>query len=245
MFVDAHAHLDKYDDQEIGHVVKTIEQERILTISVSVDEASYTRTERIAQRSELIIPAFGIHPSEAQRFADTLPRLQHYADRSPIIGEIGLDYRLVTDDTLYPAQRRVFAWFLEHAKGQNKPISVHCVGAERDTAAMIVEHGVERVIIHWYSGPLDVLDEMIDAGFSFSIGIEVMHSDHMRTITAAIPDRQLLTETDNPGGPQWLTGSWGYPHFIGDGVNKIAVVRGVHRDDLRAMVHDNMARIIG
>jgi TatD DNase family protein len=104
---------------------------------------------------------------------------------------------------------------------------------------------IERVIIHWYSGPLDVLDEMIDAGFSFSIGIEVMHSDHMRTITAAIPDRQLLTETDNPGGPQWLTGSWGYPHFIGDVVNKIAVVRGVHRDDLRAMVHDNMARIIG
>lgn len=245
MFVDAHAHLDKYSDLEIRDVVTSIDREQILTVSVSGDVASFSRTERIAEQSNLIIAAFGIHPSEAHRFAEDLPLLQPYADRSLIIGEIGLDYRFVTDSALYPAQRRVFAWFLQHASEQNKPITVHCIGSERDTAAMIVEHGIERVIIHWYSGPLDVLDEMIDAGFSFSIGFEVIHSDHIRAVATAVPDRQLLTETDNPGGPQWLTGDWGYPHLIGDIVDEIAVVRGVHRDDLRALVHDNMARIIG
>jgi TatD DNase family protein len=244
MFVDAHAHLDKYSDLEILDVFMSIDREQILTVSVSVDVASFSRTERIAEQSDLIIAAFGIHPSEAHRLPEDLPLLQPYADRSLVIGEIGLEYRFVTDSALYPAQQRTFAWFLEHAAEHNKPIIVHCVGAERDTAAMIVEYGIERVIIHWYSGPLDVLDEMIDAGFSFSIGFEVIHSDHIRAITAAIPDRQLPTETDNPGGPQWLTGDWSYPHLIGDMVDEIAVVRGVHRDDLLAMVPDNMARII-
>ena len=116
MFVDAHAHLDKYNDLEIRDVVTSIDSEQILTVSVSVDVASFIRTELIAERSGMIIPAFGIQPSEAHRFVEELPLLQQYADRSPIIGEIGLDYRFVTDTALYPAQRRVFAWFLRIRK---------------------------------------------------------------------------------------------------------------------------------
>ena len=65
MFVDAHAHLDKYDDKRIEEVLSEIEGRRILTMSVSVDPASFLRTESIAARSHLVVPSFGIHPEQA------------------------------------------------------------------------------------------------------------------------------------------------------------------------------------
>lgn len=131
-----------------------------------------------------------------------------------MFGEIGLDYRVVTDANLCPAQRRVFEWFLDLARAQDKMISVHRVGAEQETADLLGRYEGVRAIIHWYSEPLDVLDQMIEAGLMFSVGVEILHSDHIRDVAAAIPADKLLAETDNPGGPRWLTGDTGYPSLI-------------------------------
>jgi TatD DNase family protein len=244
MYVDAHSHLDKYTNDELGGVLEAIERDRILTLSVSVDGPSFVRTEGIATRSELVVPCFGVHPEEATRYVGSLGDIREFAERSPIFGEIGLDYRTVTDERLHPAQREVFEWFLDLARAQDKMISVHCAGAEQDAADLLARYESIRAIVHWYSGPLDVLDRMIDAGLMFSVGVEVLHSDHIRNVTAAIPTDQLLTETDNPGGPRWLTGDTGYPHLISDVVDVLSDIRGVSRDDLLAAVRSNLNRLI-
>ena len=243
MFVDANAHLDAYTDDEIDGVLATIEQDRILTVVVSVDAASFARTESIAARSSLVVPAFGVHPWEAPRHADALGDLGELADRSPLIGEIGLDHRFVTDRTQWPAQRRVFSHLLHLAREQDKLVNVHCVGGEHDTSEMLLSHGIERAIIHWYSGPHDVLAEMIAAGFLFTVGVEVLHSDHIRGIARAIPDDQLLTETDNPGGHRWLTGDTGNPSLISDVVAELASTRATSREEVLTTVRANMARL--
>lgn len=244
MYIDAHAHLDKYSDDELVGVLDTIQRQRILTLSVSVDVPSFVRTEKIAARSEMVVPCFGIHPEEAPRYVDSLAELHKLAERSPIFGEIGLDYRFVEDESLHPAQRQVFKWFLDLARDQDKVISVHCVGAEQDAADLLVRYGVDRGIIHWYSGPLDVLGQLIETGLMFSVGVEVLHSSHIRDVARAIPTDQLLTETDNPGGPRWLTGDSGYPALIGDIVDELSDIRGVTRNELLATVRTNMIRLI-
>lgn len=243
VFVDAHSHLDKYSDDEIVGVLETIERERILTLSVSVDGPSFVRTEGIATRSELVVPSFGIHPEEATRYAGSLSEAREFAERSPMFGEIGLDYRTVRDESLYPAQRSVFEWFLDLAREQDKMVSVHCAGAEQDTADILRRYGTVRGIIHWYSGPLDVLRQMVDLGLMFSFGVELLHSDHVRQLAAAVPSDQLLTETDNPGGSRWLTGTPGFPALVRDVVDALSEVRGVHRDDLLSIVHANMTQL--
>ena len=245
MLIDAHAHLDKYGDDEIDGVLSAIERDRILTLSVADDPASFRRAEAIAVRSNFVIAGFGIHPSDAHEFADSLTEVCELANRSPFIGEIGLDYRFVTDEAHYGPQRQVFATLLDLARDQGKVVNVHCAGAEQDTADMLRSHRVERAIIHWYAGPLDVLSQLVAAGYMLTIGVELMHSGHIRDVARAIPSDQLLTETDNPGGLRWLTGEAGQPEGITEVVAELAAIRGVQPEGLATMVQSNMVRLVG
>jgi TatD DNase family protein len=139
----------------------------------------------------------------------------------------------------------VFAALLDVALDQGKLVNVHCAGAEQDTADMLGSHRTERAIIHWYSGPLDVLSQLVAGGYMFTIGVEIMHSSHIRDVARAIPSDQLLTETDNPGGLRWLTGEAGQPQVITDIVNELAAIRGVHVEELAATFQSNMVRLVG
>lgn len=244
MFIDAHSHLDKYNDADLIGVLDAISRDSILTLAVSVDVPSFGRTEEIASRSDHVIPGFGVHPSEAPRYADRLAALEKTVARSPMLGELGLDHRFVVDASQYEAQRRVFSWFLAEARDQNKLVNVHCAGAEEETAHLLRQHDVDRVIIHWYSGPLDVLSVMIGAGYMFTVGVEVMHSDHIRDVAAAVPTDQILTETDNPGGLEWLTGETGYPAVLSRVLDELARVRGTDPTELNSAVLANLRRIM-
>lgn len=244
MFIDAHAHLDKYDDPGLDRALGQIEQSRILTFSVSVDDQSFRRSEAIAARSPLVVPAFGVHPSEATRFVQSLDELEELVWRSPLIGEIGLDHRFVTDTSQYASQRTVFSQFLEWAVEQHKIVNLHCAGAEQETAQILSERATQRVIVHWYSGPLEVLTEMIELGCMFTVGVEILYSDHNRQIARIIPAAQLLTETDNPGGLRWLTEETGYPGVIASVVDELARVRGISSAGLVELVRSNMADLV-
>ena len=74
-----------------------------------------------------------------------------------MIGEIGLDRRWVEEPERYEPQRAVFSHFLRRAAALDRVINVHTSGAEAECLEAIVAHGCRRVIVHWYSGPLDVL----------------------------------------------------------------------------------------
>lgn len=123
-------------------------------------------------------------------------------------------------------------------------VNLHCVGAERETLDMLASHGIERVIVHWYSGPLDVLADMIAAGYLFTVGVEVLHSAHIRRVAQLIPADQLLTETDNPGGLDWLTGEIGHPTHLLDVLDELARLRGVPVADITDTIHENLARLL-
>ena len=240
MLIDAHSHLDKYGDDAIARVLEVIEREQILTMSVSVDPASFARAEAIADRSGLVVAGFGIHPSVAHEYVDSMAEVAALAGRSPFLGEIGLDFRFVTEEALYGPQRQVFSALLELARDQDKLVNVHCAGAEDDTYDLLRSHGTERAIIHWYSGPLGTLSRLIDGGFMFTIGVEVLHSEHIRDVARAVPSGQLLTETDNPGGLRWLTGESGQPRIITEVLGELARIRGTEEDELMATVHANL-----
>jgi len=241
--VDAHAHLDKYADDELDGIVAEIERGGTLTISVSVDPDSYRRACRIARRSRLVVPTFGIQPWEAPRFVNALDQLASHCASSPMIGEIGLDHRHVIDRASHRAQATVFAALLDVAVAQRKIVNVHSAGAERDVAAMLRARPLDRVIMHWYSGPADVMQTLLGRGHLFTIGAAVLHSDHIRDLAGRIPEEQLLTETDNPGGHQWLTGRPGRPDLLTSIESELARVRGTRPECIRRVVAANCDRL--
>jgi TatD DNase family protein len=243
MLIDAHSHLDRYEDA-LESALGEITQHRIFTVSNSMDLPSYRQNLAIGETCELVLPTFGVHPWNAPEYVDRLESLNDAIEQSPILGEIGLDHHFVDDAAQYPAQRKVFEFFLAAASAQDKIVNLHTKGAEADVLRLLDRYDIQRAIVHWYSGPLDVFRELVAGGIYFTIGVEVRHSEHIRTIARELPSEQLLTETDNPGGPKSFIGTLGMPLLIKDVVQALAELRGVTARAIVQTVQANFARLI-
>jgi TatD DNase family protein len=247
VLIDTHSHLDRYllhkrFGQNIDPVLQQIEEYEILTISNSMDLTSHKANCRIARNSKYVIPAFGIHPWNAHKYLDKIELIEKLIGRTEIVGEIGLDYFYIKDKDKYPAQRTIFSLFL--SKSKNKILSIHTKGAEKDVLDLLKEYGNRRVIVHWFSGSLDVLDEMIEERYYFSVVPEIKFSDHIQKIVKKIPMAQILTETDNPGGPESYMGKKGMPILIRDVIEGIAKVKGKSLEQVERTVQNNFVRLI-
>jgi len=177
MLIDAHSHVDRYslvDGHALEFALAEIAQHRILTISNSMDLLSYRRNLEIGEECDLVLPAFGIHPWNAPEYVDSLQDLSEAIEQSPMIGEIGLDHYFVEDAAAYPDQQKVFEHFLGAAKEQEKIVNLHTKGAEHKVLKLLDRYDIQRLIVHWYSGPLDIFRELVARGAYFTVGIEVM-----------------------------------------------------------------------
>ena len=246
MLIDAHVHLDKYGDL-LDQALREIDEQQIFTVATAMDLPSYLELQKIGDRSELILPTFGVHPRRAAEYAERLPELGRYIEMSPAIGEIGLDFHWVRDTTTYPAQRKVLEYFIAAAGEQNKFVNLHTKAGEQEILDLLVKYNVRRAIVHWYSGPLDILNAMIDFGCYFTIGVEVLYSDYIKQIAQAVPDHLLLTETDNPGALKWLKkhDALGMPSAITGVLDALANIRGASSNTIEAIVQNNFARLVG
>jgi len=243
MLIDAHAHLDRYEDK-LESALEEIKQNRIFTLSNSMDFPSYNQNLEIGRKCDLVLPTFGIHPWNAPEYADQLEDLREVIEQTPIIGEIGLDYHSAEYAYQFPAQRKVFEFFLEKAKEQNKIVNLHTRGAEKEVLFLLKEYGLQRAIIHWYSGPLDILDKLVDIGAYFTIGVEVLDSEHIKTIAQRLPMDRLLTETDNPGGQTWVKGILGMPSVIKEVIQILAEEKNTTERVIIQTAETNFARLI-
>jgi TatD DNase family protein len=193
----------------------------------------------------LVWPSFGVHPWQAPDYVNRLEDLREVISQSPILGEIGLDHQFVEDTSQYPAQREVFEFFLAAAKEQDKIVNLHTKGAEREVFDLLERYDISRVIVHWYSGPLQVLHKLAERGIYFTVGVEILYSDDIKAVALELPMELLLTETDNPGGLKWLTGTPGMPLVVRDVVGALAELRGTSVEEAIQTVQSNFERLMG
>ena len=243
MLIDAHAHLDHYG-ADLPRVLQEISERQIFTISTAMDVPSYLRLLPIAGRSDLVLPTFGVHPKRAPDYAASLSTLSPYIEESPALGELGLDFHWVSDDSNYPAQRRVLDSFLAAAREQTKLVNLHTKGAEKLILDLLERYDIQRAIVHWYSGPRDLLGRLAEFGAYFTVGVEVLFADAIKTIAREIPDHLLLTETDNPGGLKWLNGIPGMPGILAEVVRALAELKAKTVAETERLVRDNFSRLI-
>ena len=243
MLIDAHAHLDKYG-AGLDAALEEIARRRIFTWAVSMDVPSYRTSLEIGARSDWVLPTFGIHPKRAPEYAGRLRELGPWIERSPAIGEIGLDFHWVKDPSEYPAQKKVLEYFLAAAREQNKLVNLHTKGAEKEMLLLLERYDVRRAVVHWYSGPLDILRALVDYGAYFTFGVELQTSAEIRRILRIVPPERTLTETDNPGGLQWLSGTVGMPEALLQVVGAIAAVRETSPESAAQTIEANFRRLI-
>jgi len=244
MLIDAHAHVDRYED-DLRFALEEITEHGIFTLSNSMDLSSYRRNQEIAQMCPLVWPAFGVHPWNAPECVEHLEQFGDVMAQSLMFGEIGLDHHFVEDASQYPAQREVLEFFLAEAKEQDKLVNLHTKAAEGEILHLLDVYDIHRAIVHWYSGPVDIFHQLIQRGAYFTVGVELLYSEHIKALARALPAELLLTETDNPGGLRWLTGSPGMPLVVRDVVGALAELRGTSVGDIIETVQCNFQRLIG
>ena len=194
--IDTHCHIDLYADYQ--DVLKGVEQQRIATIAVTNSPVVFRRSASLAAGSKYVRTAIGLHPELAAQRSYEVGLLVEMLGETRFVGEIGLDF--VTNDAgEREVQRRVFATILDAcSRHGDKVLTVHSRLAAREVVEMIGAGFPGAVILHWYSGPLAVLEKALKNGCYFSINPSMVRSKAGRRIIQAIPRNRLLTESDGP-----------------------------------------------
>lgn len=167
ILIDGHAHLDRMDDLE-GALLRARVAGVRQVIGVGMDLESNRETLDAAKRfPDMVVPAIGYHPWEVREddISQTLAFIEKHLNDCIALGEVGLDYK---EKVKKPLQQRVFSELLDLAEKKRKPVIVHCRFSHERCHRMVSEAGLQRVVFHWYSGTLDILDRIIADGYYVS-----------------------------------------------------------------------------
>lgn len=236
-FLDTHCHLDRFPDP-----ARTLDgAEETVVVAVTDLPSRFRLLSARFRGDRRVRVALGLHPLQAAT-AGALEEghLIRQLDRAEYIGEVGLDFSSRGRDTR-EAQLRVFDRLLAEPSLCRKVVSVHSRGAEAVAIRRLAQARV-RAVLHWYTGPLGLIEEALAAGMYFSINPAMLRSEKGRSAIASIPPDRVLTESDGPfarargreAGPSdmpWLVAElaagWG----------------GMDRADARTMIRDNLATL--
>ncbi|MBI5189017.1 MAG: YchF/TatD family DNA exonuclease [Nitrospirae bacterium] len=160
------------------------------------------------------------------------------------IGETGLDYHY--ENSPRDIQREVFRKHLVLARETGLPAVIHNREAKKDTLEIIRESGINKGVLHCFSGDMDMAERAMAMGFYISIAGPVTFKNvrRLREIARAIPDDYLLIETDAPYlTPEPFRGKRNEPSYLVHIARTIAELRGITAEDLARITTLNAKRL--
>jgi len=235
-FIDAHCHLDLIEDP----IAALDAAPDTIVVAVTELPSRYRLLAARFRNDRRVRLALGLHPLRAATAGaieeGLLLRLLPDCD---YVGEVGLDFSPHGRDSK-AAQLRVFERLLAEPVLQQKVVSVHSRGADRDVIRRLADARVPAVL-HWYTGSTRWLDDALSAGMYFSVNPSMLRTERGRATISALPHDRVLTETDAP-----FTKAGSRPAGPGD-VRRVVDGLARHWDaaahDVRDAVHANLARL--
>ena len=269
--IDTHCHLEMDDfDQDREEVIKRAKDagiEAIITIGSDL-EGNIGGLE-LSKKYDFIYCSVGFHPHDSKDFTEEIynqikawatpphPPLTKGGSWGDValsrgkvrgkviaIGEIGLDYHY--DNSPREIQRQVFMKQLQLAKELNLPVIIHSREAKKDTLEIIRQSGINKGVLHCFSGDMDMAEKAMAMGFYISIAgpVTFKNAKTPREIAKAIPDDYLLIETDAPYlTPEPFRGKRNEPSYLVQTARAISELRGVTIEDVARITTLNAKRL--
>ncbi len=250
--IDTHAHIDQIENWSQA-VLRAKEAQVSDVIAMSVDLASMKKVLELAKSTiEIKIhPALGVHPGLVKDGvpAEVYDFIRSNAQQAIAIGETGLDYwyKWVRDNKEERAkQKDSLAKHFEIAKEFDMPIVIHSRGAYRDCLDMSIESGLKKVLFHWYSGPVDILEKILAAGFYVSTSPSVGYSPETQKAMLAADVNRVLIETDSPVRYKEGDGSYvSEPKDVIKTLKALAKLKNMQESQLLEIVNRNAKYFFG
>lgn len=205
--IDTHAHLDHVEDVE--RALEEAHQSGVVgVVAVGIDLKANKRNLEIkkATKNPKVSVALGMHPQSLEEISDediesNLNFIRKNISEAVAVGEIGLDFWYKwakKNENKKNLQKSVFERQLDLAREFDLPAVIHSRGSWRDCLDLTKKAKVKRAVFHWYTGPVDVLDEILSCGYFISAGPALLYSPPLKIAIERAPIGQVLIETDCP-----------------------------------------------
>jgi TatD DNase family protein len=237
VLVDAHAHVGAapaagWEAAAPGVVV--------FYNSTGMDDLPSTFEFAMSDRSLSALFA-GLHPTNPRHDLGLFTGwFESHASDVDGVGEIGLDQRIPLEES-----RKEFVSQLELASRWKKPVSVHTRGRLRNALDDLSGFDL-KVLLHWFQGSEQELEESMERGYFVSFGPPVLYSKKMERLLVATRMDRLLLETDSPvryGACFESRESW--PTMIASVYFRAAGLKEVGIRDFERSIEENASSYLG
>ena len=248
---DSHCHLQ--DERIVNDIEGIILRAQDAGVEKMVccgsSEGDWRAVLSLADRFPLqIIPALGVHPWYVAEQSDgCLKRLEVVLENDSriVVGEIGLDHALQQrDDAL---QMRFFHEQLLLAGRLRRPVSIHCRKAWGSLLELFRREPriAENCVIHSYGGSMELIEELVRYGISFSFSGSVTYDRNRRGREAVrtVPLDRLLIESDSPDIPPADHTGNNEPATIVRVAETLAGLREMDIDEISRLTFSNGSRL--
>jgi len=249
-FVDTHIHLDliKRNAQEVVRDAAEKKVTKMVTIGIDLESSKIAL--EFASRYEGVYAAIGFHPHES-KFLDeeNLKELEKLAKKDKVValGETGLDYYWKHSNLA--CQMEAFRKQVILAGKLNLPLIIHDRDAHQDALKILAEEAKSlKVLLHCFSGDLDMAKVCIERGYYLGIGgvVTFNNAKKLRAIVKEISLESLVLETDSPYlAPHPFRGKPNEPKYIPLIAERIAELKGVSVKEVAERTSANSKEIFG
>lgn len=195
MIIDTHCHIDMLDSPE--SYLADREKKGDFSLGMTNLPSHFIKGFPHFNKLRKSRLALGFHPQLVHEYPSEIHAWKRLMPMTSYIGEVGLDFsRDFINHKQY--QLEYFDYICQSLTGEKKIVSVHSRKAEKDVLAILKKYNVKNVIFHWYSGPIGLIDEIVEEGYYFSINEAMSRSEKGRKIISRIPLERILTESDAP-----------------------------------------------
>ncbi|MCM3727769.1 TatD family hydrolase [Neobacillus cucumis] len=252
--IDAHIHLDQYEDQEVELILEGLDSIEAL-LSVSFDLESCKQNLELSRKYPKVKPAFGFHPEQSlpteKDFSILIEWMNQHRTEMMAVGEVGLPYYLRLDQKLsrlqYGQYIELLEMFMKFAKKWDKPIVLHAVYDDGPIVCDLLEkHSVTKAHFHWFKGDEMTVTRMIQNRYYISVTPEIVYKEKIQTLVQSCPLEQMMIETDGPWpfeGP--FSGKMTHPAMMRESIFKIAEKKNLSETEVSERLVENTKKFYG
>ena len=241
MLVDVHAHLSsKQFSSDLDGVIKRCKNKGVIKIiSNGLTFKSNLRVLEISKQYDIVEAALGLHPMFVlkENLQENLDLIIKNKDRIIAIGEIGMDFLQGNKDK----QRVNFNKMIESGERFKKPVIVHSREAEKEVVSILENSSLSKVIMHYFTGDLNLAKKIEGNGWYFSIPGTLLISKGMQDLVKQVSINNLLTETDSPFFG--VGDDRNEPWFVFEIVKKIAEIKKMDEKEVESVIYENYKKI--
>lgn len=249
-FIETHAHLDMIEKKTEKVIKDALENGVIKIVTIGVDLKSSKNNIYYASKFNNVYTAIGFHPHESKNIKegdyDILEKLL-LNSKNVAVGEIGLDYYY--NHSKKEEQQKAFREQIDLAKRYDLPIIIHNREAHEDTMRILKEKGKGmKVVLHCFSGDIDMAQWCLKQGYYFGIGgvVTFKNAQKLIKIVKDIPLNNLLLETDSPFlTPSPYRGKINEPKYIPLIAQKIAELKNKKISEIAKKTTFNAEKFFG